>query len=253
MRVDQLRGRRQRASLAARRHLQPLQRVRGDVVAGGARTSPHVMSPSPLASSPSALSRSRSAMSHWPCSACAIALDRQVGVAGLVRDRGRCEQRERREQHDRAHLHRCAPQRGDDRRILEPIDRDPVGRDLQRVGIACRARRFDQDAQVGRLALHRPVVARERRAPRPRRFRSSGESALPRAGAGCRRAVARRRSARRARRDARRTPRARRAAAARRAPAAAASRRCAMSSRSSGSTSRGRSRSSRKSAYAPLR
>ena len=36
---------------------------------------------------------------------------------------------------------------------------NPIGRDSQRAGVAGRARRFDQDAQVGGLALHRPVVA----------------------------------------------------------------------------------------------
>ena len=136
-------------------------------------------------------------MSHWPCSACAVALERQVGVARpCAPTAGACEQRERREQHDRAQLIAVGRQRGGDRRILEPMRPRPSQPPICSASrIAGRARRFDQDAQVGRLALHRPVVARERERARARRLRSSGESAPPRAGAGCRRAGARRRSA----------------------------------------------------------
>ena len=250
MRVDRMRRRRQRASLAARRHCEPLQRVRRDVGMPRAHLAPRDVAVAVRVETNRVV---EVAQRDVPLAAQrrSVALDRQIGVAGLVRERRGRDERDDEQQNVADHLRTIATEATATSSIR--VRRDPLRGDFQRSGVAGRTRRVDEDAQVGRFALDVPVRARKCERGGRSRSRCRDESAPLRAGAGCRRGAVRPRSGPRDRRDARRM---RRRAAGTRCSARArrsSSESLLASFASNGNTASGRLRSSRKSAYAPFR
>ena len=90
-----MRRRRQRASLAARRHCEPLQRVRGDVGVPRAHLAPRDVAVAVRVETDRVV---EVAQRDVPLAAQrrSVALDRQIGVAGLVRERRRPRRARRR-------------------------------------------------------------------------------------------------------------------------------------------------------------
>ena len=171
-----------------------------------ARTSPHVISPSPLASRPSARSRSRSAMSHCPVDVRAVANEREVGVARLVRERRRGEQR--REQEAAMIRFMTHALRGP-RRPRHPRGASPRS-SRSRSSARPRRRRHSprRRESAGRPAPSAPSSSRSRERERPARVVADLQSipSPPRADAACRRAFVPPRTGRQARVDAHRRP-----------------------------------------------